>query len=114
MYLYAEIKKDSLNNQLEWLRKQIFGKKSEKNLPLDSKDLTPSLFDEYLSPEEQAEISATAVELNNELEREITIPEHTRKRRDSPRTLDTSKLEVIETVLIPEEGKCYGSALFLH
>ena len=39
--LIAEV--DKLQNQLEWFRKQIFGKKSEKNLPLDSINLILSI-----------------------------------------------------------------------
>ena len=98
--LIAEV--DKLQNQLEWFRKQIFGKKSEKNLPLDSINLIPSLFDESLSAEEQAEISAAVVELNKEIEKDIVVPEHTRKRRDKNRTLDISKLEIEEDEILPK------------
>ena len=41
----------SLEDQLYWLRKKMFGKMSEKNLPLDPEALKePTLFDDPQSP----------------------------------------------------------------
>lgn len=49
----------SLEDQLYWLRKKIFGKMSEKNLPLDPAVLSePTLFDAPLTDEERAELEA--------------------------------------------------------
>ena len=49
----------SLEDQLYWLRKKMFGKMSEKNLPLDPSVLSePTLFDEPLTNEERAELEA--------------------------------------------------------
>ena len=42
----------SLKSMMEWYRKKLFGKMSEKNLPLDPSVLEPTLFDEQLSEEE--------------------------------------------------------------
>ena len=44
-----------LNQQLDWLRKKVFGKMSEKkHLPVDPSVLNqPSLFPEEMSPEEK-------------------------------------------------------------
>lgn len=92
----------ALESQLEWLRKQLFGKKSEKKLPTDPTALIPGLFDDYLTEEEQAQISAATEELNKEIEQGIIIEKHTRKKRTDNRTLDTSKLEIVEKILIPE------------
>ena len=59
--LLAEVKKlsaekaelenavSSLKSMMEWYRKKLFGKMSEKNLPLDPSALEPTLFDEQLS-----------------------------------------------------------------
>ena len=52
-------KVSSLEDQLYWLRKKMFGKMSEKNLPLDPSALSePTLFDEPLTDEERAELDA--------------------------------------------------------
>lgn len=49
----------SLESQLYWLRKKMFGKMSEKNLPLDPNVLSePTLFDDPLSEEERAALDA--------------------------------------------------------
>ena len=49
----------SLEDQLYWLRKKMFGKMSEKNLPLDPSVLCePGLFDEPLADEERAALDA--------------------------------------------------------
>ena len=48
----------SLKSMMEWYRKKLFGKMSEKNLPLDPSALEPTLFDEQLSEEEQAALDA--------------------------------------------------------
>lgn len=48
----------SLEDQLYWLRKKMFGKMSEKNLPLDPTVLSePGLFDEPLTEEERAKLT---------------------------------------------------------
>ena len=93
----------SVKSQLEWFRKQMFGKKSEKNLPLNPDDLLPGLFDDYLTEEERARITAEAEALNAELEADITVEKHTRKRKVQ-RTLDISKLEVKTLPEILPEG----------
>ena len=98
-----EQKISSLESQLEWFRKQMFGKKSEKHLPVDPTALIPGLFDDYLSAEELDEIAASTAQLDAELTETITIDKHTRTKRVNHRTLDTSKLEVIENIILPED-----------
>ena len=44
--------------QLEWFRKQMYGKRSEKHLPLDPDALQLSLFENTIDPEEQARLDA--------------------------------------------------------
>ena len=49
----------SLEDQLYWLRKKMFGKMSEKNLPLDPAALSePTLFDNPLTDEEREGLEA--------------------------------------------------------
>ena len=98
-----DLKIESLEHQLYLLRKQIFGKKSEKNLPLNPEELRPTLFDEVLTDEERAEIETAQAKLNQEIESTLEdVKPHKRKKRDSNRTIDTSKLEVEEIEVVPE------------
>ena len=61
----------SLEDQLYWLRKKMFGKMSEKNLPLDPSVLCePGLFDEPLADEERAALDAE-VKKNEEEESKL-------------------------------------------
>lgn len=53
----------SLQSMMDWYRKKLFGKMSEKNLPLDPSALEPTLFDEQLSEEEQAGLDAEVTRL---------------------------------------------------
>ena len=91
-----------LEDQLMWLRKQIFGIKSEKRLPLNPVDLMPSLFDALLTDEQERALQVEAQRLNSEIEEAIAVEKHIRKKRDKNRTLDASKLEIVEKVIIPE------------
>ena len=49
---------DSLQNQMAWFRKKLFGSMSEKKLPLSPSVLEPTLFDMPLPEEEQAALDA--------------------------------------------------------
>ena len=59
-----------------WLRKQIFGIKSEKRLPLNPVDLMPSLFDALLSDEQECALQVEAQRLNSEIEEAIAVEKH--------------------------------------
>lgn len=96
-------KVESLKHQLEMCRKQIYGKKSEKMLPIDPTALMPGLFDELLSSEEKAQIAAATEEVDKQAEEEITVDTHTRKKRKEQRTLDISNLEVEEEIIYPDD-----------
>lgn len=90
----------SLERQLFWLRKKLFGKMSEKNLPLDPSVLSePSLFDELLSEEERAELDARVKKTEQEEAAMISVKGFERKPR---KALDLSALEVREEHLYPE------------
>lgn len=90
----------SLEDQLYWLRKKMFGAMSEKNLPLDPTVLSePTLFDVALTDEERAELEAQ-VRRDEEAEANlIKVKSHERKPR---KTIDTSSLEVREEHVYPK------------
>ena len=93
--LEAEIAK--LRNELDWLRKKIFGKMSEKHLPLDA-CAEPTLFDDQLSEQEHA-----AIEAQNAKDEQIITKIITVKTSNGNRSaIDTSKLEVKEEHLYPD------------
>ncbi len=86
----AEIKK--LSNTLLWLRRKVFGKMSEKNLPLDPDQLL--LFEqEHLTDEERARLDKEVKAAEQQMTKTITV-----KVKPSRRDLDTTGLptEVID------------------
>lgn len=90
----------SLEDQLYWLRKKIFGKMSEKNLPVDPNVLSePTLFDEPLSEEERAELEAAVKNDEEETSNRIKVESYERKPR---KAIDTANLEVREEHVYPE------------
>lgn len=90
----------SLEDQLCWLRKKMFGKMSEKNLPLDPAVLgEPTLFDEPLSDEERAELDAAVKKDEEEVSSLIQVRGFERKPR---KAIDTAGLEVREEHIYPE------------
>ena len=89
----------SLEDQLYWLRKKMFGKMSEKHLPLDSNALEPSLFDDIMSDEEKAQLQEQVQEDEKARERMIEVKSFQRKVR-KPVNLDN--LEEKEEHIYPE------------
>ena len=86
----AEIKK--LSDTLLWLRRKVFGKMSEKNLPLDPDQLL--LFEqEHLTDEERARLDKEVEAAEQQMAKTITV-----KVKPSRRDLDTIGLptEVID------------------
>ena len=86
----AEIKK--LSDTLLWLRRKVFGKMSEKNLPLDPDQLF--LFEqEHLTDEERARLDKEVEAAEQQMTKTITV-----KVKPSRRDLDTTGLptEVID------------------
>ncbi len=86
----AEIKK--LSDTLLWLRRKVFGKMSEKNLPLDPDQLL--LFEqEHLTDEERARLDKEVEATEQQMTKTITV-----KVKPSRRDLDTTGLptEVID------------------
>ena len=91
--------KESLTQQLEWFRKQFFGRKSEKHLPPNPDALMPSLFGDQLTEKEQAQIACEAEKINKQITKAVREKSSKRKKID---TIDTSKLEVREIIIEPE------------
>ena len=90
----------SLESQLYWLRKKMFGKMSEKNLPLDPNVLSePTLFDDPLSEEERAALDAEVKKVEEEESRLIRVKSFDRKPR---KAIDTANLEVLEEHVYPD------------
>lgn len=71
----------SLKSMMEWYRKKLFGKMSEKNLPLDPSALEPTLFDEQLSEEEQAALDAEVKSMEEQNAKVIEVKAHKREVR---------------------------------
>ena len=86
----------SLEQSLYWLRKKMFGRMSEKNLPLDPNQL--SLFTQQeMSPDEKAELEEEARKAEEEMTRTVKV-----KEKPVRKPLDTSLLPVKEINLYPE------------
>lgn len=88
----------SLKSTMEWMRRKLFGKMSEKHLPLDPSVLEPTLFDEQLSEEEQAKLDAEVKKMEEDNARIIEVKSHKREVR-RPVFAD---LPVEETHIYPE------------
>lgn len=85
----------SLKDQLYWLRKKMFGKMSEKSLPIDPMQL--NLFEtEPLSDEEQKELDKAVEEQEQTITRTITVSKPARK------PIDTTRLPVEEINIYPD------------
>ena len=90
----------SLEDQLYWLRKKMFGKMSEKNLPLDPTALMePTLFDDPLTSDERAELEAAVKKDEEDADKLIQVKAFERKPR---KAIDTANLEVREEHIYPE------------
>lgn len=90
----------SLEDQLYWLRKKMFGKMSEKNLPLDPAALIePTLFDDPLTEEERAALEAAVKKDEEEAAKVIRVRAFERKPR---KVIDTANLEIREEHIYPE------------
>ena len=86
----------SLEQSLYWLRKKMFGRMSEKNLPLDPNQL--SLFTQQeMSPDEKAGLGEEARKAEEEMTRTVKV-----KEKPVRKPLDTSLLPVKEINLYPE------------
>lgn len=90
----------SLEDQLYWLRKKMFGKMSEKNLPLDPTTLSePTLFDDPLTDEERAQLDFAVRKDEEGAAKLIQVKGFERKPR---KVIDTANLEVREEHLYPD------------
>ena len=89
----------SLKSMMEWFRKKLFGKMSEKNLPLDPSVLEPTLFDMPLPEEDQAALEAEVKKMEEQNAEVIEVKSHKREVRKPVMRKD---LPVEETHIYPD------------
>ena len=86
----------SLQNTILWLRKKIFGKMSEKHLPVDPSQLL--LFEtEQMSAAEKAELDAAVEKAEIQITKSVTV-----KEKPARKPLDTANLPVEEINIYPD------------
>ena len=90
---------DSLQNQMAWLRKKLFGSMSEKRLPMSPSVLEPTLFDMPLPEEEQAALDAEVKKMEEQNAKTIEVKSHKREVRKPVMRKD---LPVEETHIYPD------------
>jgi Chromosome segregation ATPases len=88
----------SLRSAMEWLRKKLFGKMSEKHLCLDPSALEPTLFDMSLPEEEQRALGEAVAKMEGQNAKAIEVKAHKREVRKPV----YSDLPVRETHVYPE------------
>lgn len=85
----------SLQDQLLWLRKKVYGHMSEKHLPIDPLQL--NLFEkEHMTDEERAQLAAEMAAAEQTITKTITV-----KEKPARRDLNTSALPVEECHVYP-------------
>ena len=89
----------SLKSMMDWFRKKLFGKMSEKNLPLDPSVLEPTLFDMSLSEEDRAALEAEVEKMEEQNAKVIEVKSHKREVRKPVMRKD---LPVEETHIYPD------------
>lgn len=86
----------SLQDQLLWLRKKVYGQMSEKHLPIDPLQL--NLFEkEHMTDEERARLAAEMAAAEQTITKTITV-----KEKPARRDLNTSALPVEECHVYPD------------
>ena len=89
----------SLKSMMDWFRKKLFGKMSEKNLPLDPSVLEHTLFDMSLSEEDRAALEAEVEKMEEQNAKVIEVKSHKREVRKPVMRKD---LPVEETHIYPD------------
>lgn len=101
---------NELNGQLEWLRKKVFGKMSERFIASNPDERQLDLFGDQLSDEEKRELEKAASQEDDLITRTIKV-----KKPHTPRKeVSMDNLRVEETIIDPEginddEYVCIGS-----
>lgn len=97
----------SLKSMMDWFRKKLFGKMSEKNLPLDPSVLEPTLFDMSLSEEDRAALEAEVKKMEEQNAKVIEVKSPKREvrkpvmRKDLPLKRHTSTLMELTLTSMP-------------
>ena len=89
----------ALKNRVAYLEQQLYGKRSEKHLPINPDALQLSLFAKPIDPQEQQRLDAEIAKEEAKREKLIHVIEHDRVAR---KCIDTSKLEVREEHVYPQ------------
>lgn len=98
----AEIKK--LSDTLLWLRRKVFGKMSEKNLPLDPDQLL--LFEqEHLTDEERARLDKEVEAAEQQMTKTITVKVKPSRRDLDATGLPTEVIDIYPDGTTDENGK---------
>ena len=87
----------SLESQLAWLRKKVFGKMSEKMIPVDPMS-EPTLFENDLSASDAAAIENLKKKDEEVITKIITV----KTNRENRKAIDISKLPIEEEHIYPE------------
>jgi transposase len=87
----------NLENQLSWLRRKVFGKMSEKKLPLDPAQLSLFDQDQLMSEAEKADLAKEVEQADKEITKTISV-----KVKPSRKPLDITKLPVEVEHIYPE------------
>ena len=87
------------DHRIAYLEQQLYGRRSEKHLPVNPDALQLSLFQNEIDPQEQKRLDAEAAKDAAAREKLIHIKEHERKVR---KAIDTARLPVKEEHLYPD------------
>ena len=87
----------TLESQLDWLRRKVLGKMSEKRLPENPME-EPTLFGDVISESESAAIDVQKAKNEEVVTRTIIV----RTDRENRKAIDTSKLHVEEEHIYPD------------
>lgn len=96
-----DLRINELNRQLEWLRRKVFGRMSEKkHLPLhpEALQLQLSLFPDEMTDEEKAALKKDVEESEQKMTKTITVT----RKKPARKPLDTTSLPVREHHIYPE------------
>lgn len=93
---------EGLQKELTWLRRKIFGKMSEKHLPLDPNVLEPNLFNMSLPEEEQKALDAQVKAMEEDNAKVIEVKSYKREVR---KPVIDEELPIEETHIYPEGVK---------
>ena len=87
------------DNRIAWLEQQLYGRRSEKHLPINPDALQLSLFPAEIDPQEQPRLDGATAKDEEKREKLLKVDGYERKVR---KPIDTSRLEVREEHIYPD------------